>query len=33
MDRRRVRCEFERRFTADRMAQEYINLYEVVCGN
>jgi len=33
MDRRRVRCEFERRFTADRMAQEYLNLYEVVCGN
>ena len=33
MDRRRVRCEFERRFTADRMAQEYIKLYEVVCGN
>jgi glycosyltransferase involved in cell wall biosynthesis len=33
MDRRRVRCEFERRFTADRMAQDYIKLYEVVCGN
>jgi glycosyltransferase involved in cell wall biosynthesis len=32
MDRRRVRCEFERRFTADRMAREYVNLYEVVCG-
>ena len=29
---RRVRCEFERRFTADRMAREYVNLYEVVCG-
>jgi glycosyltransferase involved in cell wall biosynthesis len=32
MDRRHVRCEFERRFTADRMAQEYVNLYEVVRG-
>jgi glycosyltransferase involved in cell wall biosynthesis len=32
LDRRRVRSEFESRFTADRMAREYVNLYEVVRG-
>jgi glycosyltransferase involved in cell wall biosynthesis len=30
LDRRRVREGFERRFTADRMAEEYINQYEMV---
>ena len=33
LDRKRVRCEFEKRFTADRMAQDYVKLYEVVRGN
>jgi glycosyltransferase involved in cell wall biosynthesis len=32
IDRHRVRAEFERRFTARRMAQEYVRLYEVSAG-
>jgi glycosyltransferase involved in cell wall biosynthesis len=32
LDRARVRAEFERRFTARRMAQEYVRLYEVSAG-
>jgi glycosyltransferase involved in cell wall biosynthesis len=32
LDRRRVRREFERRFTADRMAREYVELFEVMRG-
>ena len=27
LDRARIRCEFERRFTADRMARDYVALY------
>ena len=30
LDRRRVRAAFDERFTADRMAREYVRLYEVV---
>jgi len=32
LDRRLVRREFERRFTADRMASEYVDIYEVLRG-
>jgi glycosyltransferase involved in cell wall biosynthesis len=32
LDRRKVREEFDRRFTVERMAREYIHLYEVVRG-
>jgi glycosyltransferase involved in cell wall biosynthesis len=28
LDRRRVRAEFDRRFSAERMAQDYVDLYE-----
>jgi glycosyltransferase involved in cell wall biosynthesis len=30
IDRRRVRAEFEKRFTADRMAKDYLQLYETL---
>ena len=32
LDRREVRREFERRFTADRMAREYVAVYEGLIG-
>jgi glycosyltransferase involved in cell wall biosynthesis len=31
-DRRRCRAEFERRFTAERMARDYVRVYEQVMG-
>jgi glycosyltransferase involved in cell wall biosynthesis len=33
IDRRAVRAEFERRFTADRMAQDYVALYQELAGH
>jgi len=33
MDRRRVRQAFEDRFTADRMARDYVALYEALVGD
>jgi hypothetical protein len=32
LDRGRVRCRFEQRFTADRMAQDYLRAYATVIG-
>jgi glycosyltransferase involved in cell wall biosynthesis len=32
LDRRRVRKRFERRFTARRMAEDYVSLYEELLG-
>jgi hypothetical protein len=32
LDRGRVRCRFEQRFTADRMAQDYLKAYATVIG-
>jgi glycosyltransferase involved in cell wall biosynthesis len=32
LDRRRVRARFEQRFTAKRMAQEYVSQYRSVSG-
>ena len=33
LDRRLVRCRFEERFTARRMAEDYVRLYEKVIEN
>jgi glycosyltransferase involved in cell wall biosynthesis len=33
LDRARIRAEFERRFTARRMAEEYLVLYDTVAAN
>lgn len=33
LDRKRIRGEFERRFTARRMAQDYVKLYETLVRN
>jgi glycosyltransferase involved in cell wall biosynthesis len=32
LDRARIRAEFERRFTARRMAEDYVKIYERLCG-
>jgi glycosyltransferase involved in cell wall biosynthesis len=32
LDRRRIRDTFERRFSARRMAQDYVELYEGMAG-
>ncbi len=31
LDRKRVRAQFERRFTARRMAEDYVDVYETLC--
>ena len=33
LDRSRVRAQFERRFTARRMAEDYLDLYEELCAS
>jgi hypothetical protein len=33
MDRRKVRAEFERRFTAERMAESYITAYSLLLAS
>jgi len=33
LDRRKVRAQFEQRFTAKRMAQDYLKLYKMLSGN
>ena len=32
LDRARVRRQFDRRFTARRMAEDYVDLYEELCA-
>ena len=32
LDRRQVRLDFESRFTVERMAKNYTDLYERICG-